>query len=237
MTRLLVHVEGQTEESFVNEVLAPHLYAQDFSSVRARLIGNARQRDRRGGIRGWHTVRRDIARHLHEDRNCIVTTMVDYYGLPQHGPGGWPGRTQASESAFPDKAKLVEDSLLADMHEVMGVDFDVRRFVPHLMMHEFEALLFSDCERFGIGIGHPELAERFQEIRDAFQNPEEIDESPNQAPSKRIGAIVAGYQKPLLGTLAVLKIGLPRIREQCPPFFQLAESLGRPAGWCLNGLA
>ena len=93
---------------------------------------------------------------------------------------------------MPDKAKLVEDSLLADIHEDMGDGFDVRRFVPHLMMHEFEALLFSDCERFGIGIGRPELAEQFQEIRDAFQNPEEIDDSPNQAPSKRIEAIIAG---------------------------------------------
>ena len=25
MTRLLIHVEGQTEETFVNEVLGPHL--------------------------------------------------------------------------------------------------------------------------------------------------------------------------------------------------------------------
>ncbi len=33
MTRLLVHVEGQTEESFVNRILAPHLYTRDFSLV------------------------------------------------------------------------------------------------------------------------------------------------------------------------------------------------------------
>ncbi len=44
MTRLLVHVEGETEESFVNEILAPHLCSRGFSKVSARLIGNARQR-------------------------------------------------------------------------------------------------------------------------------------------------------------------------------------------------
>ena len=27
MTRLLIHVEGETEETFVNEVLGPYLYA------------------------------------------------------------------------------------------------------------------------------------------------------------------------------------------------------------------
>ena len=35
MTRLLVHVEGQTEETFVNEVLAPHLYGFGLPSVSA----------------------------------------------------------------------------------------------------------------------------------------------------------------------------------------------------------
>ena len=231
MTRLLVHVEGQTEENFVNGVLAEHLCARGFSMVRARLIGNARQRDHRGGIRDWNTVRREIIRHLREDRNCIATTMVDYYGLPQCGPRAWPGRAQASEVPFPDKARLVEDALLADMQEEMRINFDARRFVPYLMMHEFEALLFSDCERFGIGIGRPELTERFQEIRDLFPSPEEIDESPNQAPSKRIEAIVAEYQKPLLGTLAVLEIGLPRIREQCPHFSNWLHRLENlPAG-------
>lgn len=51
MTRLLVHVEGQTEEQFVNKLLAPHLQDHGYSSVSARLIGNARQRGKRGGVR------------------------------------------------------------------------------------------------------------------------------------------------------------------------------------------
>ena len=218
MTRLLIHVEGQTEENFVNQVLAPHLYVRGFSSIGARLIGNARQRDHRGGIRGWPSVRRDLIRHLREDRDCVATTMVDYYELPQRGPGVWPGREQASESTFPNKARLVQESLAADVREQMGIDFDVRRFVPYLMMHEFEAMLFSDCAGFGTGIGRPELIPHFQKIRDEFASPEEIDDSPTQAPSKRVESLVAGYQKPLLGILAIMKIGLPRIREECPHF-------------------
>ena len=31
MTRLLIHVEGQTEETFVNAVLGPHLYKLGYS--------------------------------------------------------------------------------------------------------------------------------------------------------------------------------------------------------------
>ena len=94
MTRLLVHVEGQTEEDFVNQVLAPYLCARGFSKVGARLMGNARQRYQRGGIRAWPEARWDILNHLKEDPASISTTMVDYYGLPQGGPKGWPGRAR-----------------------------------------------------------------------------------------------------------------------------------------------
>ena len=81
MTRLLVHVEGQTEERFVNEVLAPYLYQRGFLSVGARRLGNPRQRSRRGGIVPWRAARRDIVAHLKEDRGSFATTMVDYYGM------------------------------------------------------------------------------------------------------------------------------------------------------------
>ncbi len=71
---------------------------------------------------------------------------------------------------------------------------------------------------------------RFQEIRDQFRTPEEINDSPATAPSKRVEALVEGYQKPLLGVLAVLEIGLSRIREVCPHFdgwLKHHESLAR----------
>ena len=60
---------------------------------------------------------------------------------------------------------------------------------------EFEALLFSDCQQFALGIGKPELTGPLQAIRDAFSNPEEIDDSPDTAPSKRVAALIPGYHK------------------------------------------
>ena len=39
MDRLLIHVEGQTEEDFVNEVLRNHLVAKGYHSVDARIVG------------------------------------------------------------------------------------------------------------------------------------------------------------------------------------------------------
>jgi len=212
MARLLIHVEGQTEETFVNEVLAPHLYSYGLLSVGARLLGG------RGGIRGWDAARRDILKHLRQDRECFNTTMVDYYALPQTRARAWPGRHGAGSLAFERKAGAVEQALLDDIAQEMGDGFDRRRFIPFVTMHEFEGLLFSDCERFGNAIGRPELFGPFQAIRDQFATPEEINDSPFTAPSKRVKNLAPNYEKPLFGALAALAIGLDAICAECPHF-------------------
>ena len=230
MTRLLIHVEGPTEETFVNAVLGLHLAGYGYSVVSARLLGNARQRSHRGGVKPWPAARKEIVHHLRQDPGCIVSTMVDYYGLPQSGQRGWPGREAASQLPFPQRASTIEQSLLADVCKCMGSSFSPGRFVPYVMMHEFEAMLFSDCRAFARGIGSPDLAPDFQAIRDGFASPEEIDDSPVTAPSKRIATLIPGYQKPTQGTLAVQQIGLDTIRAECPHFRAWLERLeGLPA--------
>lgn len=218
MGRMLIHVEGETEETFVNEILRDHLLQHGFSNVSARIVGNSRLRDRRGGIRAWSAVRKDIMNHLREDPASLATTMVDYYALPQSGDRAWPGRDVAGNQPFTFKAYTVENALSIDLCTEMGGDFNPNRFVPFVMMHEFEGLLFSNCERFGIGIGRPDLISQFQRIRDQFTSPEEINDSPETAPSKRIIALVPGYQKPFFGPLAAMEIGLDAIRTECPHF-------------------
>jgi Domain of unknown function (DUF4276) len=225
MARLLVHVEGETEETFVNEILAPHLYSFGYTSIGARLIGNSRQRDRRGGIRGWNAVRRDILRHLNQDLQALASTMVDFYALPQSGEKAWPGRALATSLPTHLKAATVEDALLADLCQELGHSPSQSRFRPYLMMHEFEGLLFSEPHRFSQGIGRPELSAHFQQIRNQFASPEDINDSPESAPSKRILDLVPGYEKPLMGSLAILEIGLVTIRAECPLFNRWIERL------------
>lgn len=219
---LVVHVEGQTEERFVDTLLAPHLGAHGYSKVRAGFIGGMQ-----GGITSWTLAQRDIVNHLEEDPVCVATTMVDYYGLPATGASRWPGRVQASRLPFADKAHTIEHALLASVVQQMGPGFDRSRFVPYVMMHEFEALLFSDCDAFARGICRPELGTDFRRIRDAFDSPEEIDDSPISAPAKRIELLVAGYQKPVMGTLAAQEIGLETMCDACPHFGQWIARLER----------
>jgi hypothetical protein len=214
MTRLLVHVEGETEEGFVSEVLQPHLLQCGYHTVGARLLGNTRQRLNRGGIRSWDVVRSDITKHLRGDSGAFATTMVDYYGLPDN----WPGRVKARSASISDKPKIIEKAIHEDLSSTMGPGFNAGRFVPYVVMHEFEGLLFSDCSAFAKAIGQVELEAKFQEIRDQFDTPEEINESQQSAPSKRVCALMPNYQKPFHGNLAALDIGLSAMREQCPHF-------------------
>ena len=227
VSRILVHVEGQTEESFVNTVLAPHLSNFGYTSVRPRLLGNARQRSRRGGIRPWDSVRKDILNHLTADQTALATTMVDYYGLPET----WPGRKQAGhQKSLRKRAASVEQAVLDDISESLGGSFDPRRFVPYVVMHEFEGLLFSDPDRFAQGMGMPDLSSELQAIRDEFDNPEEINDSPETHPSRRVRDLYKGYQKPLMGVLAAEEIGLDAIRGECPLFSRWVEELEQRAG-------
>jgi hypothetical protein len=225
MARLLIHVEGETEETFVNDLLADHLCNYGYEIVSARIIGNARLRENRGGIRAWSTVKKDILNHLKEDTDCLATTMVDYYGLPQTGDRAWPGRAEAGTLPFADKSPCIENALFADVAKDLGGEFEARRFLPFVVMHEFEGLLFSDCQAFAEAIARPRLAEQFQNIRQQFATPEEINDSPVTAPSKRVEVLVAGYEKPLLGTFAAIKMGLATIRSECPHFRAWLEQL------------
>ncbi len=97
-----------------------------------------------------------------------------------------------------------------------SVQLNNRLWCPKLLDH---------YSKLGSGIGRPDLSTRFQAIRDQFATPEEINVSPQTAPSKRIINLLPSYEKPLMGTLAVLEIGLDAIRQDCPLFRRWIERL------------
>ena len=126
--------------------------------------------------------------------------MVDYYGLPRDGRDAWPGRRKAIELSFDHRAKHVEAACARDMEEHFETDLG-RRFVPFVMIHEFEALLFRDCRSFSEGIGQPNAFSELQRIRQRFRTPEELDDSPDGAPSKRIQEVFPWLHDYSLGQL------------------------------------
>src|SRR6266702_6592607 len=91
LMRLLFVVEGQSEEAFVNGVLAPHLWSHSVYAS-ATIVGTPRRRGsapvRKGGG-DWRRWERDVRRVLGEQaKACLrVTTLFDLYGLPSGCPG------------------------------------------------------------------------------------------------------------------------------------------------------
>ena len=69
------------------------------------------------------------------------------------------------------------------------------RFIPYIQLHEYEAILFSDPVAFATGIDHPDLRPQFQQVRDEFESPEDINNDPETAPSKRVLAAYPKYKR------------------------------------------
>lgn len=214
MRRLHVLAEGQTEEAFVNQVLAPHLAGHGVvADVRCVTTRRDRQRpDRvfRGGLREFGKVRRDLERWMAEDRTAVFTTMFDLYALPDDFP-----EFQAAARTRDPYARV------RYLEQAMAVALGPDRLIPYIQLHEFEALLFADPAKFDWHyIEHETQIARLTELARRFDSPELIDDGEQTAPSKRIIAEIPeyGYQKTTAGPLIAGRIGVQIMRDRCPHF-------------------
>ena len=210
MTRVHVICEGQTEEMFVNELLQAHFNPRGIYLVPA-LIGKP---GHRGGNFKYERLFNDVRNRLLGEREAFCTTFFDFYGLPENFPGK---RNTAISAGIEDKSEAIQAALVVQLQSELGVDA-MRRFVPFVQMYEFEALLFSDPQAFSQGVGSPDLQSSIYGVRRSFDTPEHINDSPQTAPSKRILELMPSYEKPLLGSLAAIEIGLETIRQECRLF-------------------
>ena len=83
-------------------------------------------------------------------------------------------------------------------------------------MHEFEAMLFSEPEILAklLNISQTKIDKILAECGE----PENIDDSPHTAPSKRLENLSSRFKKTSTGITIVKAIGLSKIRECCPIF-------------------
>lgn len=217
MTRVHVVCEGQTEVRFVEQVLMPHFVARS-TYLSAVLIGRP---GHKGGNLQFERLLHDLKKLLLGDRDAYTTTFFDFYGLPSN----FPGREQAAKQLTAQaKATYLLEELSTNVEWELGADA-LRRFIPYVQMHEFEGLLFSDPQAFAAALNRADLLEPLRMIRDGVTSPEEINDSPNTAPSKRLKRLFDGYQKPLHGIRGALGVGLQAIRDECEGFRSWIEQL------------
>lgn len=211
MTRVYLLVEGQTEETFVRELLAPH-YVHMGLYLTPILVGTGP--GHKGGIVSYAKVKPQIEQLCKQDSNAYITTMFDLYALPGDFPGKRsPMWTQQKSGA--DKAKLIEAELSRDIGR--------RNFIPYIQVHEFEALLFVQPQHFAQWAGS-DVVDQIAAIA-AASAPEDIND--HSAPSIRILAAMKDYQKPFHGPLIACDIGLDAMRAACPHFAQWLDKLDR----------
>ncbi len=223
MIRLYIVVEGQTEEAFVNDVLGPRLYPRGVYPS-ARLIGRP---GHKGGNVSYARLKNDVSLLLKQDQGAFCTTLIDFYALGD----GFPGNPPPPNIPNIEKVRRIEQAVMADIIDSLGEHRRAdARFLPYLQLHEYEGLLFSDPAAFATGIYHPHLLEQFQNIRAQFPTPEDINDDPLSAPSKRVLRICPDYNKPLYGTLAALSVGIDAMRRECPHFKEWFDRLETLAG-------
>ncbi|NBQ68029.1 MAG: DUF4276 family protein [Nitrosomonadaceae bacterium] len=210
MIRVHVICEGQTEEMFVKEILSGFFSSQGICLI-PTLIGKPGQK---GGYFKFERLFTDVRARLLGDKTSYCTTLFDFYGLPEN----FPGKREALDClTLQDKVQCVLVEMSDKLREKLG-DEPLRRFIPYIQMYEFEGLLFSAPDGLAQAIYRPHLEASFQKIRNKFETPEDINNNPQKAPSKRIKALFSEYDKPIHGSLAAIEIGLNTIRSECHIF-------------------
>lgn len=208
MIRLAITVEGVTERGFVNQVLAPHLEAREIYPS-SMLLGRTRRSNDSGGNVTIGRLAVDMAAQYH--RFDFVTSLVDFYGFRDKG-------TRTVEE--------LEQDIIQEVERRLRVNWDRRKMVPYVQLHEFEGLLFSQVNGFinVPGADRP-ILRQLQGIRGQFPSPEEINDNPDTAPSKRIEQLLPRYNKRVNGPSIAQAIGLPTIRRECPRFHNWVSHL------------
>ena len=197
MIRIHIFCEGQTEETFVRKVLTEH-----FNRLEIWLNPILIQTSKRGkgGAVSYGKIKWQIENKCKEDQSAWVTMLLDLYGLPSDFPG-----MESSEKDSFKKAKMILSEIKKDINQ--------SNFIPNLIVHEFEGLLFSDFQAFSNYFESPEIIEKLRKVRQEFDSPEHINDGRENAPSKRILKICDRYDKILHGSLIALDIGLDQIRR------------------------
>lgn len=221
---IAISVEGQTEESFIKQILAPYLetkniYIEPITVITKRLASQTH----RGGTIAFDKAIRDISKLLNPKYD-LVTTFYDYYGLNRDFLPEQPDHDVYKN------VKLIENK--------MAVHVNNDKFLPYIQLHEFETFLFveadittnnlMDCRKY--------IVEKAinTALQQANNNPELVNNSKETAPSKRILSVYSSYQKVTDGPNICKDLGIQKIREKCPHFNEWLTDLLEYSDLVLN---
>lgn len=213
MKRLIIVCEGPTEQEFCRDVLFSHFFAKNIALEFPTI------KQTNGGIVAWATLKKQLIMHL-KGEDVVVSTLIDFYGIKKsYCFPGWE-ESSKQENRY-SQLSFLEDQMKEDIPENLR-----QRFIPYVQLHEFEGLLFSDIEVLRRNFMADEID--MLKIEKAVQlasSPEDINNGPNTAPSKRLEDAISGYNKVVYGACLAEEIGLGTIRAKCRRFNHWIEML------------
>jgi len=223
MTRLLMLVEGQTEEIFVKQTLTPYL-AERGVHVESPIVLWTKRISSGGGFRGgvtnWNQIRKNLMPMTY-DGDAWVTTLLDFYGLPDDFPG-------YQEAIGPGDPRLHVRAL----QDRFAMEIGYARLIPFIALHEFEAWLFSAPDVVAEHFNSVALAAKVRKAVEQAGEPELINHGPDTHPKARLRGMGASYKETSDGPILIEKIGIPAIRGACSHFagwLDRLEALGQAA--------
>lgn len=201
MKRLVFIVEGDTEIILVEKLIVPHLIRLGFTNaMHAQTITTNRKQHKKGGVTGYGKFKNEVIRTMAQG-DVIITTVIDFFRLPVDFP------------LFTNDSNRIEQ-----IENGIRADFDNNPdFIPYIQRHELEALMFSDRSGFELVVDDEVKLQLIDQILIDYPNPEDINNQPETAPSKRLEQIF-GYDKTGDGELIFDMIGIESILAKCPRF-------------------
>jgi len=211
MKNVYIYCEGQAEESFINTILYP--YFENIGIYVIPIIHKTKRtpvKSFKGGVKNYNPIKKEII-NLCKNPNVLVTTMFDYYGMPSDTP--------SIDYADVDIYKRIEH-----IEKAIADDIGCDNLLFNLVVHEFEGLLFSEPQAFGV-IANDRAVTKLQAMKDGAETPEHINNSAATAPSKRIESVISDYSKVRQGTIVAKNVGIDKMLSECKHFATWIENI------------
>ena len=215
MKRLIIVVEGDTEKEFIDKVLSPYLYAKGLISINCFKIKHTK-----GGLTKYQHLKTDLLNCVNES-NVLVSTLIDFYALPKDLPKYQVAKNIVNKA---DRLAFLEKAIVEDIEAEKGKEYP--NLLPYIQLHEFEALVFSSLNAISTLFETTEA--NFSEIGkiiNSHPNPEDINDSLETAPSKRLLNLIKGYSKVIDGIMIIEEAGIDTVLGKCPRFKTWVETL------------
>ncbi len=212
MVEVIVFAEGQTEEAFIKQVVAPALrHLQVF--LKPQILNTSQTS--KGGAVTFDRLKFNARNTLRQHPEAVLTTFLDLYALGTDFPGFDKHKDKPDVH---ERVHGLQQALHAAIIAHVGCRPD--RFLPHVQPYEFEGLLFSDVE--ALSDIEPTWAKHriaLAKIRASVDSPEHINDGYETKPSKRLEDLLhPSYKKTTHGPRAAGRISLEVIERECVHF-------------------